>query len=81
MRSKDLMQRYLFIMNGYNSYMTVNFIAFCMKYLIDLFILFLHILHLFQPLDVNIFAPLKCILVKKIDTIFRFNSNRISRAN
>ena len=57
--------------------MTVNFIAFCMKYLIDLFILFPHILHLFQLLDVGVFAPLKCTLVEEIDIVFRLDSSRI----
>ena len=57
-------------MDGYNSYMIIDFIAFCIKHLIDLFILFLHILHLFQPFDVDVFALLKCTLVEKIDAIF-----------
>ena len=61
--------------------MIVNFIAFYMKYLINLFILFLHILHLFQPLNVNIFVPLKCILAEEINIIFKFNFNCISCAN
>ena len=50
--------------------MTANFIAFCMEYLIDLFILFPHILHLFQPLNVSVFALLKCTLVEEIDAVF-----------
>ena len=61
--------------------MIVGFIAFCLKYLIDLFILFLHILHLLQLLDVSVFAPLKCALVEEIDIVFRFNSSRILHAD
>ena len=57
-------------MDNYNSHMTTNFIAFYMKYLINLFILFLHILHLFQLFNVNVFALLKHALIEKIDTIF-----------
>ena len=61
--------------------MTVNFIMFCIKHLINLFILFLYILHLFQLFDVGIFVPLKYILTKKINTIFRFDFNHILCAN
>ena len=68
-------------MDAYNSHIIVNFIVFCMKYLIHLFILFPHILHLFQLLDVNVFALLKHALTKKTDTVFKLNSNHISRAN
>ena len=50
--------------------MTANFIAFCMEYLIDLFILFLYILHLFQLLDINVFAPLKRTLTEETDAVF-----------
>ena len=53
------MQRHLFIIDGYNSYMIANFIVFCMEYLINLFILFPHILHLFQLLDVNVFCAIE----------------------
>ena len=57
-------------MNNYNNYITANFIAFCMEYLIDLFILFLHISHLFQLFDVGVFVLLKCVLIEKIDIVF-----------
>ena len=46
--------------------MIINFIAYYMKHVIDLFILFPHTLHFFQPLNVNVFAFLKYILIKKI---------------
>ena len=68
-------------MDSYNSYITTNFIAFCMKYLINLFILFLHILHLFQLFDIDIFALLKHILTEKIDAVFQFDFDHILRAN
>ena len=61
--------------------MIVNFIAFCMEYLIDLFILFPHILHLLQLLDVSVFVLLKHALVEKIDAIFQLNFGRSLRAN
>ena len=50
--------------------MTANFIAFCMEYLIDLFVLFPYTLHLLQLLDVNVFVLLKHTLIEKIDVIF-----------
>ena len=57
-------------MNGHNNYITANFIAFCIKYFTDLFILFLYILPLFQLLDVNIFASLKYNLTEKPNAVF-----------
>ena len=41
-----------------------------MEYLIDLFILFPHILHLLQLFDVGVFALLKHVLIEKIDVFF-----------
>ena len=64
------MQQHLFIIDDYNSYMTADFIPFCMEYLINLFILFLHILHLLQLFDVGVFVLLKCILIEKTDAVF-----------
>ena len=78
---EDHTQQCLFIMDSHNSYMIANFIAFCMEYLIDLFILFLHILRLFQLLDVGIFALLKHVLTEETDVVFQFNFNHILRAN
>ena len=75
------MQRRLLIMDGHSSHMTANFIAFCMEYLIDLFILFPHTLHLLQPLDVGVFALLKRALAEETDAVFRLDSGRISRAD
>ena len=81
MHPKDHTQWHLFIMDSHNSHMTANFIAFCMKYLINLLILFPHTSHLLQPLDVNVFAPLKRTLTEKTDAVSQLNFNHISRAN
>ena len=61
--------------------MTANFITFCMEYLINLFILLPHTLHLLQSLNVNIFMPLKRALTEKTDVVFQLNSGCISRAD
>ena len=52
-----------------------------MEYLINLFILLPYILYLFQPFNINIFAPLKHTLIEEIDAIFQFNFNCILHAN
>ena len=39
----------------------------------------LHCLHLFQPLDVDVFVPLKCALNKEIDAFNQYDSSCISR--
>ena len=53
-------------MNSHSSYITANVIAFCMQNIIDLFVLLLHCLHLFQLFNVGIFALLKYFLNKKL---------------
>ena len=78
---EDHTQRCLFIMDGHSSHMTANFIAFCMEYLFDLLILLPHISHLLQPLDVGVFALLKCALAEETDAVSRLDSGRISRAD
>ena len=78
---KDLRQQCLLIMDGHNSHMTTNFIVHCMKHAIDLFILFLHTSHLFQPLDVSVFAPLKHALAEETDTISKHDSGCISHVD
>ena len=64
-------------MDSHSSHMTVNFIAYCIKHAIDLFILFLHTSHFFQLLDVSVFAPLKHVLTEKTDAVFRHDSGCI----
>ena len=68
-------------MNSHNSHMTANFIAYCMKHAIDLFILFLHTSHLLQPLNVNMFVPLKHTLTEETNAIFRHDSGCISQVD
>ena len=68
-------------MDGHNNYIIINFIGFCIEYLIDLLILFPHTSHLLQPLDVGVFAPLKRALAEETDTVSRLDSSRISRAD
>ena len=58
-------------MNGHNCYIIVNSIAYCMKHAINLFILFLHTLHFFQLFSINVFAPLKHVLIGKIKIVFK----------
>ena len=52
-------------MNNHSSYVIMNVITFCMQNITNLFIMPPHCLHLFQPFNVSIFAPLKYVLNKK----------------
>ena len=75
------MQQHLFIINSHNNHIIVAFIVFRAKYLINLFILFPHISHLFQLFEVSIFAPLEYTLAEKTNTIFKLNFIHISCTN
>ena len=74
----DYIQHYLLIMDGHSSHITANVITFCIQNVINLFIMPLHYSHLFQFLDVNVFAPLKHTLNKEINVVNQYNSNYIS---
>ena len=63
------MQHLLLIINSYSSHITANVIAFYMQNIINLFIMPPHCLHLFQFLNVNVFASLKYILNKETNAI------------
>ena len=60
---------YLLICNGYNSYVSGNFIAHCMDNDIILMILPPHSSHLTQPLDIGIFGSLKTAISVEIDPL------------
>jgi hypothetical protein len=65
--SKSANLRYLLIIDGYSSYVTARFIAYCITSKIDLFLLLLYLLHKTQPLDLSIFGPLKTALNLEVD--------------
>ena len=65
-------------MDGHNNFMIVNLIVYCMKHVIDLFILFLHTSYLLQPFNVGVFVPLKCALIEKTNAVFRYDFGHIS---
>ena len=65
-------------MDGHNSHIIVNFIANCMKHAINLFISFLYTSHFLQPFNVNMFVPLKHILIKKTNAVFKHDFKHIS---
>ena len=75
----DRTEHCLLIMDGHSSHVIVNVIAFCMQNVINLFIMLLHCSHLFQLLDVSVFAPLKRALNKKTDAFNQYESSHISR--
>ena len=66
-------------MDNHSSHITANVITFCMQNAIDLLIMPPHCSHLLQPLDVDVFAPLKRALSKETDAINQYDSSRISR--
>jgi hypothetical protein len=71
--------RRLLIMDGHSSHITANVIAFCMRNSIDLLILPPHCSHILQPLDVDVFAPLKRALAFETDATLRLDTGRIPR--
>jgi hypothetical protein len=54
------------IMDGYDSHILKKFIQFCENYLIIALYLLAYITHIFQSLDVSVFAPLTKIYKKRV---------------
>jgi hypothetical protein len=67
------------IIDGHSSYVTAQFIAYCIISKIDLFLLLPHSSHKTQPLDLSIFGPLKTALNLEVDQIFRHLTMRLPR--
>ena len=66
-------------MDGHGSYITANVIAYYMEQGIDLLILPPHTLHMLQPLDVRVFAPLKRALAVETDIASRLENGRVQQ--
>lgn len=78
-RPEDPTIRRLLIMDGHSSHVTANVMALYMEDAIDLLILPPHSSHILQPLDVSVFAPLKCALASETDVALRHDAGRIPR--
>ena len=65
----DCTKPYWLVMNGHSSHIIVNVIAFCMHNSINLFMLLLHCLQLFQLFNVDVLMLLICVLNKEIDSL------------
>ncbi|KYG39830.1 hypothetical protein M433DRAFT_540396, partial [Acidomyces richmondensis BFW] len=78
-RPLDPIQRRLLIIDGYSSYITANFIAYCIDKAINMLILLPYSSYILQPLDISIFALLKRALAAKTDAVSQLDSGRISR--
>ncbi|RAL60151.1 hypothetical protein DID88_000776 [Monilinia fructigena] len=70
----------LLIMDGHSSHITGSFIAFCIEKDIDLLILPPHCSHLLQPLDIEVYGPMKRYHALEVDRYSRAGVKRIQRA-
>ena len=70
----------LLICNGHNSHISVKFVAHCIENNICLFLLLPHSLHLFQPLDVDVFSPLKTVVSADLDQLIRIGVTQLEKA-
>ena len=69
----------ILIMDGHGSHVTGNFIAYCMDHKILLLHLPPHTSHLLQPLDVELFSPLKKALSANLDPLIRTQVSRLQK--
>ena len=69
----------LLICDGHDSHITGEFIGHCMDNNILLMILPPHSSHLTQPLDVEVFGPLKKVLAAKLDPLIRTGVGNIQK--
>jgi hypothetical protein len=69
----------LLLCDGHDSHVSADFISFCIQNRIDLLLLPPHSSHLLQPLDVDVFAPLKRAISKRISRLLRSGIGRVQK--
>ena len=69
----------LLILNGYSSYVTLEFDLFCKEHSIITLCMPLHLSHLLQPLDVGCFSVLKRLYRRQIETLMQNGVNYIDK--
>ena len=79
-RERAANRQRLLIIDDHESHIRVDFIAYYIKYIINLLIIFFYYSHLLQSLNINIFFIFKRQYSIETHTIFRLFSQHISRA-
>ena len=69
----------LLLCDGHDSYVSADFVSFCIHNRIDLILLPPHSSHLLQPLDIGVFAPLKCAISTQISCFICSGIRRIQK--
>jgi hypothetical protein len=68
------------MLDGYSSHVTLDFILHCLEYRIILLRLIPYISHLYQPLDVGLFGPLKTALSAHIYPLLQTQVSKIKKS-
>jgi hypothetical protein len=71
----------LLLCDGHDSYVSADFVSFCIRHRIDLILLPPHSSHLLQPLDIGIFSPLKRAISNQISRLIRSGITRIQKVD
>jgi hypothetical protein len=79
-RDRPRLSYRLFLCDGHDGHVSADFISFCIQNRIDLVLLPPHSSHLLQPLDVGVFAPLKCAISKQISWLIHSGIRRIQNS-
>jgi DDE superfamily endonuclease/Tc5 transposase DNA-binding domain len=70
----------LLICDGHESHVSGRFAAYCFQHNIILFLLIPHSSHLLQPLDIDVFGPLKKAVSASLEKLIRVGVNRLEKA-
>src|SRR5579859_6730334 len=77
---QSLDKYHLLLCDGHDSYISVDFVSYCIQHRIELVLLPPHSSYLIQPLDVGIFGPLKTALSHQQARLFKSGVRRIEKA-
>ena len=69
----------LLLCDSHDSYISTDFVNFCIHHYIDLILLSPHLSHLLQSLNVKVFAPLKYTISKQISHFIHSGIRRIQK--
>ena len=71
--------KWLLILNGYSSHLIAEFDAFCKENVIICLYMPIYASHLLQPLDINVFGPLKHLYGKLLKQWMISDNNHIDK--
>jgi len=70
---------HLLICDRHDSHISAQFVCYCLNYKIVLFLLQLHASHILQPLNIEVFGPLKTAMGSQLSRLLATEVARLQK--